>query len=111
MGKGMTTNSCNPEATTSSGDEIVPCGLIAWSLFNDTYKFSINSRSLEVNKKNIAWASDEKTKFGSHVYPKNFQSGDLIGGAKLNASIPVWTTPNVFALTLTYLLKFPFPSL
>lgn len=84
-------NSCDPEARTASGDIIVPCGLIAWSLFNDTYKFSINSKSIEVNRKNISWASDRKHKFGSDVYPKNFQSGSLIGGGTLNTSIPVST--------------------
>ena len=49
----------------------------------------MKSKILEVNKKNIAWDSDKEHKFGSDVYPKNFQSGGLIGGAKLNSSIPV----------------------
>lgn len=82
------TDSCKPE-DEANGSAIVPCGLIAWSLFNDTYKFSLDSKVLEVNKKNIAWKSDRDQKFGSAVYPKNFQSGELIGGAKLNASIPL----------------------
>jgi hypothetical protein len=42
-----------------------------------------------VSKKDIAWQSDKKNKFGSDVYPSNFQKGNLIGGAKLNESIPV----------------------
>lgn len=79
---------CAPEDLTDNKAPIVPCGLIAWSLFNDTYKFSRDSKSLDVNKKDIAWSSDKKYKFGSDVYPKNFQSG-LIGGAELNASIPL----------------------
>ncbi|KAL3713941.1 hypothetical protein ACJRO7_036346 [Eucalyptus globulus] len=87
-GEGKTTN-CEPEAVTGDKDIIVPCGLIAWSLFNDTYKFSVNDMPLDVNKSNIAWDSDRKHKFGSDVYPKNFQSGRLIGCAKLNSSIPV----------------------
>lgn len=83
------TKGCDPEATLNNTGPIVPCGLIAWSLFNDTYKFSINSKSLQVSKKGIAWESDQKHKFGSDVYPKNFQSGPFIGGAKLNSSIPL----------------------
>lgn len=83
------TESCSPEAKTSNGSVIVPCGLIAWSLFNDTYRFSINSKVLEVNKKDIAWKSDKYHKFGGDVYPKNFQTGPLIGGGQLNSSIPV----------------------
>lgn len=83
------TSSCKPEAVTEHNTPIVPCGLIAWSLFNDTYGFSVKKKKLEVSKKNIAWKSDQESKFGSDVYPKNFQSGGLIGGAKLNASIPL----------------------
>ncbi|XWS16555.1 hypothetical protein CRYUN_Cryun34aG0098500 [Craigia yunnanensis] len=82
------TKSCDPEGVSVDGP-IVPCGLIAWSLFNDTYGFSVKSKMLEVNKNNIAWDSDKEHKFGSDVYPKNFQSGGLIGGAKLNSSIPL----------------------
>ncbi|KAK9115719.1 hypothetical protein Sjap_014666 [Stephania japonica] len=80
---------CDPEATTSNGSVIVPCGLIAWSLFNDTYGFSVNNKAVEVNKKNIAWKSDRDRKFGSDVYPKNFQSKGLIGGAKLDPNKPL----------------------
>ncbi|CAL5328500.1 unnamed protein product [Camellia sinensis] len=85
------TKDCAPEATTTVSNKdvpIVPCGLIAWSLFNDTYGFSLNKKTLEVNKKGIAWKSDREYKFGSDVYPKNFQHG-LIGGAKLDEHIPL----------------------
>jgi hypothetical protein len=67
----------------------VPCGLIAWSLFNDTYAFSVNKKEVQVNKKNIAWASDKNSKFGSDVFPINFQKGGLIGGGNLNDKLPV----------------------
>lgn len=82
------TTDCSPEDKTVDGP-IVPCGLVAWSLFNDTYWFSVNSKTIEVNKHDIAWKSDKEHKFGSNVYPKNFQSGGLIGGAKLNSSVPL----------------------
>ncbi|GAB4836124.1 ALA-interacting subunit 3 [Ancistrocladus abbreviatus] len=82
------TKSCDPEAVEGNAP-IVPCGLIAWSLFNDTYQFSVNEMKLDVSKKDIAWKSDQEHKFGSDVYPKNFQNGGLIGGAKLNSSIPL----------------------
>ncbi|KAM7277090.1 hypothetical protein ACFE04_018956 [Oxalis oulophora] len=85
----LDTEACDPEGVTANDDPIVPCGLIAWSLFNDTYEFSIKNKVLEVSKQNIAWKSDQRHKFGSNVYPQNFQSGSLIGGAKLNSSIPL----------------------
>ncbi|XP_057986109.1 ALA-interacting subunit 3 isoform X2 [Hevea brasiliensis] len=81
------TSTCKPEDT--NGAAIVPCGLIAWSLFNDTYSFSRNNEQLHVNKKGISWKSDRDHKFGKDVFPKNFQNGSLIGGASLNASIPL----------------------
>ncbi|CAN6462885.1 unnamed protein product [Victoria cruziana] len=80
---------CEPEAVGRNGRPVVPCGLIAWSLFNDTYGFSINNKAVEVSKKDIAWKSDRDYKYGSDVYPKNFQNGSLIGGGKLNESIPL----------------------
>lgn len=82
------TSDCKPE-DYANGEVIVPCGLIAWSLFNDTYNFSRNNEQLSLNKKGISWKSDREHKFGKDVYPKNFQNGTLIGGAKLNESIPL----------------------
>lgn len=79
---------CSPE-DRSNGNIIVPCGLIAWSLFNDTYNFTLNNAQLPVNKKGISWKSDRDHKFGKNVFPQNFQNGTLIGGAKLNYSIPL----------------------
>ncbi|XP_020974591.1 putative ALA-interacting subunit 2 isoform X3 [Arachis ipaensis] len=82
------TSSCKP--LESSGDlPIVPCGLIAWSVFNDTFKFSSGSSELKVNRKNIAWKSDRNHKFGKDVYPFNFQNGPLIGGGKLDPNTPL----------------------
>ncbi|XP_063946908.1 putative ALA-interacting subunit 4 isoform X3 [Daucus carota subsp. sativus] len=84
------TKECLPIATVNNNSKpIVPCGLIAWSLFNDTYQFSVNSKVVEVDRKDIAWKSDRDYKFGSKVYPKNFQSSGMIGGGKLNESIPL----------------------
>ncbi|XWS11698.1 hypothetical protein CRYUN_Cryun37aG0021300 [Craigia yunnanensis] len=59
----------------------------------DNFYQNHRRKMLVVNKKNIAWDSDKEHKFGSDVYPKNFQTGGLIGGAKLNVTIPdliVW---------------------
>lgn len=86
------TSTCKPEDTVNGTGTlpIVPCGLIAWSLFNDTYSFSRNNSQLIVNKKDISWKSDREHKFGSDVYPKNFQAnGTLIGGASLDPTKPV----------------------
>ncbi|KAJ1440062.1 CDC50/LEM3 family [Sesbania bispinosa] len=82
------TSTCKP-LESSDNLPIVPCGLIAWSLFNDTYQFIRGPSELKVNRKNIAWKSDRNHKFGKRVYPFNFQNGTLIGGGKLDQSIPL----------------------
>ncbi|KAD3337753.1 hypothetical protein E3N88_33273 [Mikania micrantha] len=82
------TSSCEPEAF-ENGLPIVPCGLVAWSLFNDTFSFSRGTKKLKIERKNIAWKSDRDHKFGKHVYPFNFQNGSFIGGGKLDTTIPL----------------------
>lgn len=85
------TSTCDPENTVGgkNGPAIVPCGLIAWSLFNDTYSFSRNNKQLTVNKKGISWKSDRDSKFGDKVFPKNFQNSTLKGGADLDETKPL----------------------
>ncbi|KAL2971307.1 hypothetical protein AAZX31_15G187700 [Glycine max] len=71
------TSSCKP--LESSHDlPIVPCGLMAWSLFNDTYTFSRNSSELKVNRKNIAWKSDRDHKFWKAFPPCFFVLSFLV---------------------------------
>ncbi|VVB00090.1 unnamed protein product [Arabis nemorensis] len=81
-------SACKPEDDVG-GQPIVPCGLIAWSLFNDTYILSRNDTPLAINQKGIAWKSDKEHKFGKKVFPKNFQKGNLTGGASLDPDIPL----------------------
>ncbi|PWZ19428.1 ALA-interacting subunit 3 [Zea mays] len=87
--KANQTSACEPEKTTANGQPIVPCGLIAWSLFNDTYNFTRGNENLTVDKKDISWKSDREHKFGKDVYPSNFQNGALKGGATLDPKIPL----------------------
>ncbi|KAM0937256.1 putative CDC50/LEM3 family protein [Dioscorea sansibarensis] len=82
------TGLCKPQET-SNGLPIVPCGLIAWSLFNDTYSFVRGTTAMNISRKNIAWKSDQDHKYGKHVYPFNFQNGSFIGGGKLDPNTPL----------------------
>ncbi|KAI3812739.1 hypothetical protein L1987_17451 [Smallanthus sonchifolius] len=78
------TEDCKPQDHLSGNDDepIVPCGLVAWSLFNDTYKFFKGNKVIDIDKK-------DKYKFGSNVYPKNFQKGGLIGVERARGSYRV----------------------
>lgn len=89
FGAKYTADSCSPVEWDNNGSPIVPCGLIAWSLFNDTYGFTRGSKEIKVNRKNISWKSDREHKFGKHVFPSNFQNGTLIGGGKLDPTVPL----------------------
>ncbi|XP_024377251.1 ALA-interacting subunit 1 [Physcomitrium patens] len=94
-------DACKPLATTPGGQTIVPCGLIAWSLFNDTFLFNPTQAapnaigSITVEKTGIAWKSDVTSKFGANVKPQNFPNNDRtgalgwIGGAALDPSKPL----------------------
>lgn len=88
------TDACKPEQLLGTLP-IFPCGLIAWSLFNDTYNISTSGQQLTINKKGISWKSDREHKFGNFT-PQNFpnnlpgdQNGSLIGGAKLDPYTPI----------------------
>ena len=43
----------------------IPCGLMAKTFFNDTFNFTINNETIEVNEKNISFAKDRD------LYKKN----------------------------------------
>jgi hypothetical protein len=82
------TKDCKPEAT-HHGNPVVPCGLVAWSLFNDTYSFARGNEVLRVHKRGISWRSERDNIFGKQVFPRNFQNGSVIGGGTLDPRIPV----------------------
>ncbi|KAJ6770070.1 ALA-INTERACTING SUBUNIT 2-RELATED [Salix purpurea] len=99
--KSSNTGSCEPEES-NNGLPVVPCGLIAWSLFNDTYTLIRGTKKLSINRKNIAWKSDRDRKFGKQVYPHNFQNGTLIGGGKLDPNIPVCIDSLLLVISLLF---------
>lgn len=89
------TEFCKPESYAGNGSPIVPCGLVAWSLFNDTYSFARRRRrgghteDLTVIRSGISWRSDRECLFGQQVFPKNFQNGSLVGGGQLDPTKPL----------------------
>jgi hypothetical protein len=94
---GSTTGSgpsaCKPEATLN-GQPIVPCGLIAWSLFNDSYTFEVGGLPLNPDRTGISWKSDRDDKFGK-ITPFNFPNNNnltntsLIGGGSIPENKPL----------------------
>jgi len=60
---------CDPiQSNHSSKDPsqfYLPCGLIAWSLFNDTFALRNGNQNISLRKNGIAWSSDIKEKFNN----------------------------------------------
>lgn len=62
------------ENATEAERRINPCGLIAWSYFNDTYSLSRGDEAVPIRETGIAWQSDIDHKFADYE-PQNFNEG------------------------------------
>ncbi|CAK0771626.1 hypothetical protein CVIRNUC_003879 [Coccomyxa viridis] len=81
--------SCDPETLLngSSNAVIDPCGLVAWSYFNDTFVPILDGAALSVDNSHIAWPSDINYKF-ANAAPTNFNTDPpLRGGGTLNGTL------------------------
>lgn len=60
---------CDPlkskDGSDNPADFYLPCGLIAWSLFNDTFVLKSGNNTIPLRKNGIAWSSDVKQKFNN----------------------------------------------
>jgi len=93
---------CAPEKTTADGEPIVPCGLAAWSHFNDTFAdwalvepgggggTPPTATPLAVDSSAIAWPSDARHLYGP-VTPQNFNTDPASrgGGAASAPGLPL----------------------
>jgi len=80
---------CDPmislDGSTNPSNFLLPCGLIAWSMFNDTFALSQDGTRVPLRKQGIAWTSDVDKKFknppadapGIRVIP-DFEDEDFI---------------------------------
>lgn len=72
----------DPEAAAN------PCGLIAKSLFNDTYNVTLDNKEIKINETGIAWQSDIDLKYD---YPPNHEK--LLWTDTKNEHFMVWMRP------------------
>ncbi|CAG9460632.1 unnamed protein product [Pedinophyceae sp. YPF-701] len=91
-----TLDACEPRryrigSAESEANAVTPCGLIAWSLFNDTFSvFTDADRTQEiaVSADGIAWPTDVQNRFGGDVFPVNFnQDPPTRGGGTLDPAV------------------------
>ena len=73
------TDKCDPLRVNNDGKAVYPCGLIANSLFNDTFSSPVllnpqngeNNQTYHFTDKGISWPSDIGTKFRNTTYDPN----------------------------------------
>lgn len=59
-------STCEPLEKDDDGETLVPCGLVANSQFNDSFKMCFDAdcdREVELNENGIAWDVDRETRF------------------------------------------------
>lgn len=89
------TNYCDPQEYYMQNKSlpINPCGLIAWSYFNDTYTLELQAsgtntlQPLPVDDKGIAFQADIDHRYANYT-PKNFNPipNQYCGGAQINGT-------------------------
>lgn len=81
---------CVEETRTFGNTEIVPCGLKANSVFNDTFTFSIGGEPFQIQETpgDIAWESD----IGRYTIPEDYGKG---GKQNIQQLTDIYTDPNV----------------
>ena len=78
---------CTTHEKTSTGADISPCGVQAWSFFNDSYAVTVNGAATTIDSANIAWKSDLKYKLGDYA-PTNMNTDQATrGGAQITGNV------------------------
>ena len=67
---------------TAAGDTISPCGVQAWSYFNDTFALRVDNVATAIDETKIAWPSDKKFKFGDFA-PENMNTDAATRGGSV----------------------------
>jgi hypothetical protein len=108
-GENSTSSACDPiryvnnrgsNPDLPNGGRINPCGLIAWSNFNDTFAVTSGGRSIAVDDSDIAWHYDKDHLYG-HYLPSNYNQPPNRGGNTTTTFIDesqhfmVWMRPSV----------------
>ena len=78
---------CTTHTSTESGGEIKPCGVQAWSYFNDSYAVALDGAAVDIDETNISWKSDRKYRFGSYAAENLNDDAATRGGSPVSGNI------------------------
>ena len=83
---------CEPKAyvvndTDGTKRAVNPCGLMAWSTFNDTYAFEVDGVNVPVNATGLAWRSDVREKFADYEPANVNDDAATRGGRAIGPSV------------------------
>lgn len=77
---------CTTNIKNATGADIVPCGVQAWSYFNDTYTVKLDGTTVAIDDNNIAWSADVNYRFGDYA-PENMNTEQATrGGAQISGN-------------------------
>jgi hypothetical protein len=87
MGSSSSGSLCTTHTSTESGGEIKPCGVQAWSYFNDSYAVALDGAAVDIDETNISWKSDRKYRFGSYAAENLNDDAATRGGSPVSGNI------------------------
>jgi hypothetical protein len=93
------TATCAPQRYDANGSLILPCGLAAWTLFNDSFAVydpaGVTSTPLAFSSANTAFKWDRDKVFATQAAPHSFNTvPSLRGGGSLPAGTPLQRNEN-----------------
>jgi len=86
-GSKESTKLCTTHQSTADGETIKPCGVQAWSYFNDSYAVELNDAAVDIDSSGIAWPSDREYKFGSYTAENLNTDAATRGGAPIDGPV------------------------
>ena len=77
---------CDPKNTVD-GQKMNPCGLAAWSTFNDTFAVNVDGQPRAVSDKDISWKGDREFKFANYLPTRVNVDPATRGGKEIEGTV------------------------
>ncbi|KAK9791624.1 hypothetical protein WJX73_003353 [Symbiochloris irregularis] len=90
---GSVLGGCSPEQYLAGNTSAVidPCGLVAWTLFNDSYTLASGGNAIAVQTIGIAYPTQLNSQLSNTVHPQNFNTVPTLRGGGTLPDAPLNT--------------------